>query len=32
MEEEKSKKMPKKEATKYMRFLIKEWSNTEDPV
>ena len=32
MEEENSKKMPKKEATKYMRFLIKEWSNTEDPV
>lgn len=32
MEEENTKKMPKKEASKYLRFLIKEWSTTEDPV
>ena len=32
MEEEKTKSMSKKEANKYMRFLIKEWSEADNEV
>ena len=32
MEEDKSKNMSKKEANKYMRFLIKEWSEADNEV
>lgn len=32
MEEEKKTNMSKKEANKYMRFLIKEWSTAENEV
>lgn len=32
MEEEKGKNMSKKEANKYMRFLIKEWSEADNEV
>ena len=32
MEEEKQTNMSKKEANKYMRFLIKEWSTADNEV
>ena len=32
MEEDKSNNLSKKEANKYMRFLIKEWSEADNEV